>query len=154
YVRSPKYLAASLVLYALTLFSLVVGYLLHWRAGSLAYLAPIYLIAWYMIFLSLIARPLAPELVPGGMSACLSFGIILLVALYPLPGTSSGNTGARAIELTDSARAFDFQLSQLKEKYTVVSDAYHFFKRHIDGNDIVDQGDVSWNFATLGHFDR
>jgi len=88
------------------------------------------------------------------MSAFLTSGLILLLAVYPLRGTSAGNEAARAIELTDSARAFDFQLSQLKAKYTVVSDAYHFFKRRLDSHDVVDQGDFSWLFAQQGHFDE
>jgi hypothetical protein len=152
YLRSAKYFAVLLGLYALALLSLIVGYILHWRAGSLAYLAPIYLMSWYMICLSLIVRPVAPEAVRGGMSAFLTCGIILMVAIYPLRGTSAGSEAARAMELTDSARAFDFQLSQLKTKYTVVSDAYHFFKRRLDRNDVVDQGDFSWTFAKEGHF--
>jgi hypothetical protein len=152
YLRSAKYFAVLLGLYALALLSLIVGYLLHWRAGSLVYLAPIYLMSWYMICLSLIVRPVALEAVRGGMSAFLTCGIILMLAIYPLRGTSAGNGAARAIELTDSARAFDFQLSQLKTKYTVVSDTYHFFKRHLDRNDIIDQGDFSWAFAKGGYF--
>jgi hypothetical protein len=152
HLRSVTYLAVFIGLYVLALSSLIVGYLVHWRAGSLAYLAPIYLMSWYMVCLSLIARPFAAEALRGGMSAFLTCGIILLTALNQVRGTSAGNEGARAMELTNSARAFDFQLSQLKAKYTVISDAFHFFKRHIDSNDVVDQGDFSWRFAKEGYF--
>jgi hypothetical protein len=154
YLRSARYFGVLLALYIMTLLTLIVGYLLHWRAGSLAYLAPIYLLSWYMVCLSLIVRPHAGEIFRGGVTAFLTCGLVLMLAIYPLRGTSAGAEGARAIELTDSARAFDFQLAQLKKKYVVVSDAYHFFKRHIDRNDIVDQGDFSWWFARQGHFDK
>jgi hypothetical protein len=152
YLRSMKYFGVLLGLYVLAILSLTLGYLVHWRAGSAAYVGPIYLMSWYMVCLSLIVRPLALEVVRGGASAFLTCGIILLIAMHRVPGTSAGNEVLRAIERTDSARAFDFQLSQLKAKYTVVSDAYHFFKRRLDENDVVDQGDVSWKFAKEGHF--
>jgi hypothetical protein len=153
YLRSATYFAVLLGLYGLALLSLIAGYITHWRAGSLAYLAPIYLMSWYMICLSLIARPLASEGIRGGMSAFLTGGAVLLIAIYPHSATSASIESARVIELTDSARAFDYQLSELRKRYAVVSDGYHLFKRRLDRrNDIFDQGDVSWGFAQGGFF--
>jgi hypothetical protein len=129
---------------------LTVGYLLHWRAGSLAYFEPIYLMSWHVICLSLIVRPCAGDVLRDGVAAFLTCGIILLIAVYPVRQTSAGNEGLHALALADRARAFDFQLSELRTKYTVVSDEFHFFKRRFDCGDVVDMGDYAWLFAQSG----
>jgi hypothetical protein len=152
YLRSTGFLTCVIGLYALALFSLVVGYLVHWRAGSLAYLAPIYLMSWYMVCLALAASASMRRAARGGVSAFLACGLVLLIVLFQVRGTSAGDEARRAGELTDAARAFDFQLARLQTRYTVVSDAYQFFKRHLGERDVVDQGDFSWDFARQGYF--
>jgi hypothetical protein len=152
YLRNRTFISAFIGLYFLTLSALLFGYLLYFHAGTLNYFVFVYSLAWYMVCLSLASSWRRNLALDGGV-AFVVIGVLLCIAVVGIPDTRTGLSGAMMIKRMDAARAFSYELTQLRSQYTVASDAYHFFKERFD-HDVIDEGDFAWAFANGKYFDE
>ncbi len=123
--------------YAMTFGVLCVGYWLNFRGGSLVYISLTYLLGWYILCAFISSLPFSRT--EGALAASI---IVISIAIGRNSGFPGDYIRRDVLAKMDGARAFSYELSELRSRYEVISDSYHFFKKGFTRDDKIDMGDA------------